>query len=162
MGSSETREPATAYADLFRPGVMFVFRRMYGTLPPMDDKMYDPKANRLLVKVMVGSETPERCAQGFTVAATACASGVEVSLWLTGEAAWLALPGRADEFVLEHSAPLTDLLVGVLAGGTITVCTQCAQRRNITSADLIPGITIAGAAAFVEEAVRPGTTALVY
>ena len=124
--------------------------------------MGNEKTNSLLVKVMVGAETPERCSQGLTVAATASASGINVSLWLTGEATWLALPGRAEAFVLEHSAPMADLIAGVLAAGTITVCTQCAQRRNVTTADLIPGIRIAGAASFVEEAVRPDVTALIY
>ena len=47
----------------------------------------------LVVKVTCGSDAPERCAQAFTVAATAVASGADVSLWLTGEASWFALPG---------------------------------------------------------------------
>ena len=56
----------------------------------------------LVVKLTSGADAPERCAQAFTVAATAVASGVEVSLWLTGEASWLALPGRAEEFSLTN------------------------------------------------------------
>ena len=47
----------------------------------------------LVVKVTCGSDDPERCNQGFTVAATAVTAGAEVSLWLTGEAAWLGGPG---------------------------------------------------------------------
>lgn len=117
---------------------------------------------RLLVKVMVGADAPERCAQGFTVAATAVASGVPTSLWLTGEAAWLALPGRAEDFELPNSAPLADLLAAVLAAGQVTVCTQCAQRRGITAEQCLPGIRIAGAASFVEEALAPRTQALIY
>ncbi|MSO27381.1 MAG: sulfur reduction protein DsrE [Candidatus Nanopelagicales bacterium] len=124
--------------------------------------MSTSEARRLLVKVMVGDDAPERCSQGFTVAAMAAASGVGVSLWLTGDAAWFALPGRAEGFVLEHAAPLSDLLAGILAAGTVTVCTQCAQRRGIESADVIPGIRIAGAAVFVEEATQPGVQALTY
>jgi MFS family permease len=65
------------------------------------------------------------------VAAAAVASGVAVSLWLTGESAWFGLPGRAEDFSLPHAAPLADLLAGVLAGGTVTVCTQCAARRGV-------------------------------
>src|SRR6266702_3779652 len=61
----------------------------------------------------------------------AVASGVQVSLWLTGESAWFGLPGRAGDFSLPHAAPLADLLAGVLAAGSVTVCTQCAARRNI-------------------------------
>ena len=117
---------------------------------------------RLLVKVMVGEDAPERCSQGFTVAATAATAGVPVSLWLTGEAAWFAMPGRAEAFDLPHAAPLADLLAAVIAVGQVTVCTQCAQRRGIEQDDCLPGIRIAGAAAFVEEAVTPGTQALTY
>ena len=42
------------------------------------------------------------------------------------------------------------------------MCTQCAARREIAEADLLPGARIAGAASFVEEALAPGTQALVY
>ena len=116
----------------------------------------------LVIKVTAGKDDPERCNQAFTVAATAVASGVDVSLWLTGESAWFALPGRAAEFSLPHAAPLADLLAGVLAAGTVTVCTQCAARRDITPDDLINGIRIAGAATFVAEIMADGAQALVY
>jgi predicted peroxiredoxin len=116
----------------------------------------------LVVKVTAGTDAPERCAQAFTVAATAAAAGVPVSLWLTGESAWFALPGRAAEFDLAHSAPLPDLLAAVLAAGTVTLCTQCAARRDIGPADVIGGVRIAGAAVFVEEALAEGAQALVY
>ncbi len=119
-------------------------------------------ADSLAVKVTAGADDPERCAQASTVAAPAVAAGVPVSLWLTGEAAWLALPGRAEEFVLAHSAPVADLLGSVLTEGQVTLCTQCAARRDIGPADLIPGITIAGAAAFVAQVMAPDTQALVY
>lgn len=119
-------------------------------------------ARSLLVKVTAGADAPERCAQAFTVAATAVAAGVPVSLWLTGEASWFALPGRAAEFELPHSAPLPDLLAAVLAGGSVTLCTQCAARRDIAADDVIGGVRIAGAAVFVEEAVADGVQALVY
>lgn len=116
----------------------------------------------LLVKVTAGAEEAERCNQGFTVAATAAASGADVSLWLTGEATWFAVPGRAPDLGLPHAAPVADLLAGVLAAGTVTVCTQCAQRRDITGSDVLPGVRTAGAATFVEEALREGVQALVY
>ena len=119
-------------------------------------------APRLVVKVTCGAEAPERCAQGFTVASVALASGTEVSLWLTGEAAWFAVPGRAEEFALPHSAPLADLRDAVLSGGTLTLCSQCAVRRELTEADLLPGVRVAGAAVFVDEILAEGTQALVY
>lgn len=116
----------------------------------------------LVIKVTSGAEAPERLSQAFTVAGTAISAGIGVSLWLTGEASWYALPGRAEEFVLEHSAALAGLLEAVLAGGHVTLCTQCAHRREIAESDVIPGIRIAGAATFIAEAMAEGAQALVY
>src|SRR5438477_2299369 len=117
-------------------------------------------AKKLVIKVTAGADAPERCSQAFTVAAVALASGVSVSLWLTGESAWFALPGRAAEFALPHAAPLDDLLAAVLAGGQVTLCTQCAARRGIAPEDIIAGVRVAGAAAFVEEIMADGARAL--
>ena len=78
----------------------------------------DSPAASLVVKVTCGTEALERLNQGFTVAATALAAGVEVSLWLTG--------------------------------------------RGLTVDDLLPGVVIRGAAAFVEEVMSPGARSLVY
>lgn len=119
-------------------------------------------SRRLVVKVTAGTDAPERCSQAFTVAATAAAAGVDVSLWLTGESAWFALPGRAAGLELPHSAPLEELLDAVLAAGTVTLCTQCAARRGITADAVIAGVRIAGAAAFVEEVIADDVQALVY
>jgi predicted peroxiredoxin len=116
----------------------------------------------LVIKVTAGTDAPERCAQAFSVAAAGLAAGATVSLWLTGESAWFAVPGRAEEFSLPHSPPLVDLLGAVLAEGQVTLCTQCAARRSIGAADVIEGIRIAGAASFVDEALAPGAQALVY
>ncbi len=119
-------------------------------------------ARSLVVKVTAGAEALERCAQALTVAATAATAGVPVSLWLTGEAAWFALPGRAGEVTLEHSAPLAELLAGVLEAGLVTLCIQCAERRGIEPGDLIEGIRLAGAATFVAESLAEGAQAIVY
>jgi predicted peroxiredoxin len=119
-------------------------------------------ARSLVIKATAGTDAPERCSQAFTVAATAVAAGVPVSLWLTGESAWFALPGRAALFELPHAAPLPDLLAAVLAGGRVTLCTQCAARREITEKDVIEGVRIAGAQVFVQETLAEDTQALVY
>jgi predicted peroxiredoxin len=116
--------------------------------------------DRLVVKATSGADAPERCAQAFTVASVASASGVSVSLWLTGEASWFGVAGRAEAFELPHSAPLHELRDAVLASGTLTVCTQCAARRSIV--DVLPGVRLAGAAVFVSEVMAEGARALVY
>ncbi len=119
-------------------------------------------ARSLVVKVTCGPEDAERCNQAFTVAAAAAASGADVSLWLTGEAAWFGLPGRAEEFDLDLATPLDQLLAAVLSTGSVTVCSQCAARRGVVAADLREGITIAGAAVFAELILGAGVQALVY
>lgn len=114
----------------------------------------------LVVKVTCGADDPERANQALTVAAMALSAGAEVSLWLTGEAAWLGA-GRGG-FALPEATPAADLVAAVLAGGRVTVCTQCAARRGIGADDLLEGIRIAGAAAYVEEVLEPDAQALVY
>jgi predicted peroxiredoxin len=116
----------------------------------------------LVVKVTAGADDPERCNQGFTIAATAVATGADVSLWLTGEAAWFGVPGRAETFDLPHAQPLADLLAAVVAGGRVTVCSQCATRRGIGEDALRDGVRIAGSPSYVEEVLADGVQALVY
>ncbi|HEX9355719.1 MAG TPA: DsrE family protein [Streptosporangiaceae bacterium] len=119
-------------------------------------------ARSLVIKITAGKDDPERCNQAFNVAAAATVSGVPVSLWLTGEASWFALPGRAADFSLPHAPPLADMLASVLSSGTVSLCTQCATRRGIAPDDVIPGVRIAGAATFVAEIMADGAQALVY
>jgi predicted peroxiredoxin len=121
-----------------------------------------PSRHRLVVKATSGTESPERLNQALTVAATALASGVDVSLWLTGEATWVAVPGRAEDIELPYAAPLAELRDALLAGGQVTVCGQCAARRDLTEDQLVDGAQIRGAAAFVEEVMAEGVQALVY
>ena len=106
----------------------------------------DSPARSLVIKVTSGIEAPERLSQAFTVAATAAASGVDVSLWLTGEASWMAVPGRAEAFELPYAAPLLE------------------RRPDLRQAEdqLVSGARIKGAAVFVEEVMAPGAQALVY
>jgi predicted peroxiredoxin len=117
----------------------------------------------LVIKCTVGAEEAERCNQAFTVAASGVAAGATVSLWLTGEAAWFGVPGRAEAFELDLATPLAELRDMVLqGGGTITVCSQCAQRRGLVESDLVKGAHIAGAAVFTEQVLGDEVQALVY
>ena len=137
-------------------------RPIRGPVSGCRSKVSTMAAHTLVIKVTAGKDEPERCGQALTVAATAIASGVAVSLWLAAEAAWLALPGRADDIVLPHSPPMADLLASIVAAGRVTLCTQCAARRDIGPGDVIEGIQIGGAATFVSEVTADGTQALVY
>lgn len=117
--------------------------------------------NRSLV-IKCTTTDPEPCSQAFTVAATALAAGAIVSVWLTGDATWLATPGRAETFELAGAMALAELRDAILAEGTLTVCTQCAARRGLVAGDLLPGARVAGAASFVDEILAEGAQALVY
>src|SRR4051812_4134502 len=117
---------------------------------------------RLVIKCTAGSEDAERCNQAFTVAAAAVAAGAEVSLWLTGEATWFGVPGRAEEFHLPQAGSLAESRDLVLAHGRLLVCAQCAARRGISAEDLVDGAAISGATAFTEEVLSDDVQALVY
>ena len=114
----------------------------------------------LVVKLTAGADAPERCLQGLTVSSVAAASGGAVSLWLTGDSVRLAVPGG--DLEIPESPPASELLAGVLALGSVTVCTQCAARRGLAPEDLIDGVRVAGAAAFVAEVLADEVQALVY
>jgi predicted peroxiredoxin len=116
----------------------------------------------LVIKLTAGLEAPERVAQAFSGASAALASGIKVSFWLTGDAAYFALPGKAAEFELPHAANVSDQLAALVSGARVVLCSQCAVRRNINDGDQIPGVVIEGAASFVEEITRESTQALVY
>jgi predicted peroxiredoxin len=116
----------------------------------------------LLVKITCGSEAPERANQAWTVAAMGVAAGAGVSVWLTGEAVWFAVPGRQPDLALPHATPVRDLVDVVRSGGRIRVCSQCAARRDLTAEKLFDGCLVAGAAQFVEAALADGVQALVY
>jgi len=116
----------------------------------------------LVIKCTAGTEEPERSNQAFTVATAAIASGAQVTLWLTGEAVWFAVPGRAEEFALPLAGSLAEARDLVLESGSLIVCSQCAARRDLTEQDLVPGARIAGAASFAESVLPDGVQALVY
>jgi predicted peroxiredoxin len=116
----------------------------------------------LVLKLTGGAEAAERSNQAWTVAAMAIAAGADVTVWLTGEAVWFAVPGRQPDLSLPYATPVGELVETVRSAGTIVVCTQCAARRELTAVDLLTGATIAGAASFVEAVLRDGVQALVY
>jgi predicted peroxiredoxin len=117
---------------------------------------------RLVIKIASGVEALERCNQGWSVATMAIASGVDVSVWLTGDAVRFAVPGYAEGVTLEGAHSFAVAVRTVLDEATLTACSQCLGRRELTAADLLEGVRIAGAAGFVEEIIAPDAKPLVY
>ncbi len=118
--------------------------------------------SRLVVKITSGPEALERCNQGWNVASAAIAAGVDVSVWLTGEAVRFATPGYAATVHLDGAQPFEDAVALVLADARLTACSQCLARRDLTAEALLPGVRIAGAMGFVDEIMAPDARALVY
>jgi predicted peroxiredoxin len=116
----------------------------------------------LIVKLTCGAEAAERANQAWTVAAAGVAAGATVTVWLTGDGVWFAVPGRQPDLQLPHATPVADLVETVRGSGRIVVCTQCAARRELSQSSLLPEVTIAGAASFVEEVLATDARALVY
>jgi predicted peroxiredoxin len=116
----------------------------------------------LIIKLTCGAEAPERANQAWTVAAAAVAAGVAVTVWLTGDGVWFAVPDRQPDLELPFATPVADLVETVRGAGRIVVCTQCAARRDLVESSLLPGVTIAGAASFVETVLAADARALVY
>jgi predicted peroxiredoxin len=119
-------------------------------------------ARALLIKITCGAEAAERANQAWTVAAMGVTAGASVSVWLTGEAVWFAVPGRQPDLELPYATPVAELIEAVRLGGSITVCTQCAARRELVVQDLVESATIQGAASFVEAALADNVQALDY
>jgi 6-phosphogluconolactonase len=122
---------------------------------------------RLLVKATHSLDDPERANLACNIAAVALASGAAVDLFLAVEGVRLALPdigqvmGEGVLAVAEAPA-IGDLIDAVYAAGTVTVCTPCATRRGLGPEDFRAGTVMGGSAVFVELALRPDVTALVY
>lgn len=134
------------------------FARGAGGVPPGSNGAPRP----LVVKITCGAEAAERANQGWTVAAMGIAAGADVTVWLTGEAVWFAVPGRQPDLALAYATPVGELVETVRAGGQLRVCSQCAARRDLVVDDLVEGAVIAGAAQFVEAALGERVQALVY
>jgi predicted peroxiredoxin len=119
-------------------------------------------ASTLVIKVTNALNDPERAHLGCNVAAVALASGLQVHLFLAVEGVQLARPEVAEQLKVPDAPPITDLLDAIYAGGTVTVCTPCAIRRDLGEDDFRGGTIMAGSAQFVALLSADDTTGLVY
>lgn len=109
--------------------------------------------------VQLTTDDPEKVAAALTVGMTAAVAGADVTLWLSGPATWLAVPGREPAYDLPHAPDLMEALQLI---GTVRVCSQCAARRDLTDPDLRPGAEIAGATSLVEALLATDAQAVTY
>ena len=109
-------------------------------------------ASKLVVMVTHGPEDSERATIPFALAVTAQASGVETLVGLQVDGVFLLQKGKAEGVTFPGFAPLKELLDTYLeGGGQLIACIPCVKARNITTEDIIEGVTLVNAATFVKE-----------
>lgn len=116
--------------------------------------------SRKLVVVITHSVDHELSSVGFTIANGGLTSGLDVSVFLTGEGVDLARKGAVDLTEVKPLEPLKSLIGDfVERGGSLYACTPCVKKRGYSDDDLLPGTTIAGASV-IHEAIKEGAATL--
>ncbi len=120
-------------------------------------------AEKLVIMVTHGPDSPELQTIPFVMAAAALASDVEVTMGFQGDGVLVLVPGAAEKIHVEDFQPLGELLDAVRElGGHLLVCGPCVKNRHIDPIiGLVEGTEIVGAARFVVE-VTSATNVLVY
>jgi predicted peroxiredoxin len=124
------------------------------------DKERAMSQNRELVIINSRGLDDERSSVAWSIANTAAASDMEVTVFLVASGVDWARKGAADVARLNPLDPaVSDMIENVLAnGGRILVCPPCAKVRGYGEEDLIDGAVIAGAPAMLEVVNRGAGT----
>jgi predicted peroxiredoxin len=117
-------------------------------------------ANRELVIINSRGLDDERSSVAWSIANTAAASDMEVTVFLVAAGVDWVRKGAADVARLNPLDPtMSDMIGTFLAnGGRILVCPPCAKVRGYSEEDLIEEATIAGAPAMLEVVNRGAGT----
>ena len=105
----------------------------------------------------------ERSSVAWSIANTAAASNMDVTMFLVASGVDWVRKGAADVARLNPLDPtMSDMIGSFLAnGGNILVCPPCAKVRGYSEEDLIDAATIAGAPVMLE-AVNQGAATLTF
>lgn len=116
--------------------------------------------NRELVIVNSRGFDDERSSVAWSIANTAAASDMQVTMFLVAAGVDWVRKGATEVARLNPLDPaMNDMIGNFLAnGGRILVCPPCAKVRGYTEEDLIDGATIAGAPAMLEVVNRGAGT----
>ena len=103
----------------------------------------------------------ERSSVAWSIANAGIASDFEVTVFLAASGVDWVRKGAADVARLNPLDPPMGDMIGNLmsSGGTVLVCPPCAKVRGYSEADLIEGVTVAGAPAMLE-VVKQGAATL--
>jgi predicted peroxiredoxin len=114
-----------------------------------------------LVIVITRGLDDERSSVAWSIANAGIASDCEVTVFLAAAGVDWVRKGGADVAHLNPlDPPMKELIGNVMSGGgSVLVCPPCAKVRGYTEADLVAGVTVAGAPAMLE-VVKQGAAAL--
>jgi predicted peroxiredoxin len=95
----------------------------------------------------------ERSSVAWSIANTAIASDMDVTVFLVSAGVDWVRKGAADVAQLNPLDPTMNDMIGnfIGNGGRILVCPPCAKVRGYSENSLIEGVTIAGAPVMLEE-----------
>ncbi len=109
-------------------------------------------SDKVLINLRTGvEEDAERVLVAFLVATAAVAQDKQVVIWATQDAVRLGLPGEATGVPCK-GCPSLDLLFQQFAegGGELWLCPICLSARDLTDADMVANVKVAGATPMLE------------
>lgn len=117
--------------------------------------------NKKLVIVITRGLDDERSSVAWSIANAGIASDFEVTVFLAASGVDWVRKGAADVAHLNPvDPPMKDLIGNLISnGGKVLVCPPCAKVRAYAEANLINGVTLAGAPAMLE-VVKQGAATL--
>ena len=102
-------------------------------------------ANTVVVSLTTGPEDAEKVTVAFQAAVGAAEQGRDCLMFLTEEAARLALDGVATGQACEPCPPPGTLTErSVAAGGRYLVCPICVEAKSLDEGGLVPGAELSG------------------
>jgi predicted peroxiredoxin len=118
---------------------------------------------KAVVSLITGLEDAERVTVAFLVAVGAAEAGRPTLMFLTKEAARLAVRGVATAVACDGCPPLADLVARyAAAGGRYLVCPICFNSRRLDQAMLIEGAELGGTVPMWEWIGDEGATTFSY
>ncbi len=102
--------------------------------------------SRAAISLTTGLEDPEKVTIALLVAIGAAESGRSSLMFLTKEAARLAVEGVATGVACDGCPPIADLMQRFdAAGGELLVCPICFNARKLSEGELVGNARLAGA-----------------
>lgn len=118
-------------------------------------------ADRILIMMTSGPDTPRRCATPFFMATLAAAMEYEVTMFFTIDGTLLLKKGLAQTvFPKEGGKSVGEFLNEALeAGVKMTACSASTELHGLAPEDLIDGVKMVGGASFWQMAEGAKTVA---